>query len=1514
MVSAPHLCSSVHGWLDHIHLCTIGEERGVSNTKENSSGTDLRSPSHKKCVNISHMQVDPLQMHVGDKGKVGREEGGPKESKSMVGNPVSQPLTPECAPDRALSCKRGPTEDLNNCVSVKGSHLKHYLEAPLTYSCGGTPLLDPIPRSTVVSEEAETSKHAENVEVFPTQQRPGGERDSQEVPLNSNLAHPAKKTHTQTQSTSLSSSRCSQFQTGQPIAFLLQPNLSCQLGSITLPSNLDQITVLRKVPATKCSTECHLKDSSRDMAAESQPCPQHLTVGRALAPETQLSFKALKPMCCSASTKKNVIAGKDGNLAEDAESRLDAPAPLKQPAPGSASLVPLSLTPSSETCCSSAEAHLTAQNRLLNEKGKCSLNRSDKNISSPSTSLESPRGTEEQTEACPGEVKDIPLDLSSKSKHQKNTVQVQKILQAGGHLESKPNDTISPKEVLQTPASSFVPNIPYAVLSDTMANGGLPKNSFTQLNHPVLEPSVAWAKIQIQNTKSPVSLLGTYVGIANPVLASTLRTNDGKGIAFIEDIQDLGRPEIISIIDQGEQPLSSRKKASSRTRDSKQRHYKISSNTHEAGLQQCQSKHASSNVILSTASPQVGVNGKLSGGKQTVSRSPKSKQLLPVRRLGASSQSPLKKVEEKVGRSKSSSLKLETIVEQGSLETSSNINKGCGNQAATEPRKSEGTVLTAGHRDDPIQHTAKCTSFTNERKRDGRQDNCQPGRIPTGLTRNIAESTYNTTEKHHQDEDPETRDSSVKSRQTIRLQMSGDLGRIGRGKKELIQLSGEREKNGQQLVQGLSPDSKVDGIGFSILNGQCSGREISITGGVSQTSSSEKVAINKNKKCRMSKQDEAQKEASKKTTMGIVKHKRKIPIVKRKKQTKKKNQLAPALEPKLPESKGGKRRQGGRCSVTVAEALLHLEAGNVSSLPVLRETAGDTKLEPSSVIPGWPPAPRSSRGRRRTAKVEAGGHSLTSRSATPSPSSARRPRGRPRSSGLSNQAKCDAETAMRRSQRDTEPRKKRKRCRNRRYRNEEYVMERVKVGQVTSKKSVSTRRAARGTTDPMRATPPCQPDGPSGCPKRPPLTRSGSSRCQDICSPPRLADKPSGKRKFKSKHLGRKEERKKATPLQLKTKRGCLGKRPTPPIVCGSTPPAKRPSSVSPTTPNWRGGVEKARILKSPPGRVVPPEVRRLIVNKNAGETLLQRASRLGYEEVVLYCLQKDPQELNRRDNAGYSALHKACARGWAHIVQVLLDHGADVNCGAQDGTRPIHDAVVNDNLSVVWMLLNHGADPTLATYSGQTALKLAQSTNMQSFLMEYFADQEGRPDQDPRLHWDFYSSILFETEEKACWNFLLSVPEGDEGERGNGDKAVEAEAGDCLLFELSDEPHIPCYHIQVSLFQGYCNWFLLTDVLRRLKTSARLFQARYPHFQVVGVPCSELQRQASVSQLTPLPGNLQPAKELDDGLVQLVKCVPDLQRLLGSTVHCLTREASTDSAGPWSRSPPPSLSAQPSP
>lgn len=71
------------------------------------------------------------------------------------------------------------------------------------------------------------------------------------------------------------------------------------------------------------------------------------------------------------------------------------------------------------------------------------------------------------------------------------------------------------------------------------------------------------------------------------------------------------------------------------------------------------------------------------------------------------------------------------------------------------------------------------------------------------------------------------------------------------------------------------------------------------------------------------------------------------------------------------------------------------------------------------------------------------------------------------------------------------------------------------------------------------------------------------------------------------------------------------------------SPTALCPPSLQLQANDRAGGVppEPAGLHRTPPAepsvvRPIPPEARRLIVNKNAGETLLQRAARLGYEVI----------------------------------------------------------------------------------------------------------------------------------------------------------------------------------------------------------------------------------------------------------------------------------------------------------
>ncbi|XP_017580566.2 BCL-6 corepressor isoform X2 [Pygocentrus nattereri] len=392
-------------------------------------------------------------------------------------------------------------------------------------------------------------------------------------------------------------------------------------------------------------------------------------------------------------------------------------------------------------------------------------------------------------------------------------------------------------------------------------------------------------------------------------------------------------------------------------------------------------------------------------------------------------------------------------------------------------------------------------------------------------------------------------------------------------------------------------------------------------------------------------------------------------------------------------------------------------------------------------------------------------------------------------------------------------------------------------------------------------------------------------------------EKPKGKRPCKTKHIGQRElrmltaneespELSPAPPLKVakRSPSDCIGPSPVRPRTSSPSSPAAPPSP--PLQPAAVAPVAvvtpvPAPVPSEPPAsRPMPPEARRLIVNKNAGETLLQRAARLGYEEVVLYCLENKVCDVNHRDNAGYCALHEACARGWFSIVQHLLQHGADINCSAQDGTRPLHDAVENDHLDIVRLLLSYGADPTLATYSGRGLLKMTHSDVMEGFLSDYFADLQGRADDDPGVYWEFYGSAVCESSDDPAAFDILADPPGPEDDEDDHREVFE--------FEFSDRPLLPCYNIQVSLSQGPRNWLLLSDVLKRLKMSARTFRSTFSHIEVVTIAEAEFYKQVSLSQLFSCPEELDGFLPDSKELLDLVEISAELVALLGSSLEYL--------------------------
>ena len=84
-------------------------------------------------------------------------------------------------------------------------------------------------------------------------------------------------------------------------------------------------------------------------------------------------------------------------------------------------------------------------------------------------------------------------------------------------------------------------------------------------------------------------------------------------------------------------------------------------------------------------------------------------------------------------------------------------------------------------------------------------------------------------------------------------------------------------------------------------------------------------------------------------------------------------------------------------------------------------------------------------------------------------------------------------------------------------------------------------------------------------------------------------------------------------------------------------------------------------------------ESSRWVIDKNAGETILHRASKMGYPDVAAYALDMTDTAAGDRDYAGLTPLHKAALKGNFNVARILLSYGADPGAGVK-GTRALHE------------------------------------------------------------------------------------------------------------------------------------------------------------------------------------------------------------------------------------------------
>ncbi|XP_022093849.1 uncharacterized protein LOC110981018 isoform X2 [Acanthaster planci] len=351
--------------------------------------------------------------------------------------------------------------------------------------------------------------------------------------------------------------------------------------------------------------------------------------------------------------------------------------------------------------------------------------------------------------------------------------------------------------------------------------------------------------------------------------------------------------------------------------------------------------------------------------------------------------------------------------------------------------------------------------------------------------------------------------------------------------------------------------------------------------------------------------------------------------------------------------------------------------------------------------------------------------------------------------------------------------------------------------------------------------------------------------------------KPGGKRKFKTKHLGP------ATMIDSDVQKDDN-------VAVKAEVKESLPSASQPEP-------SPVKLVRPEP----PAEMRRLMVNKKLGETILHRAARLAYDDVAIYCIDYDVVDINAKDNAGYTPLHECCVHGRLRVASHLLQHGADVNASASDGTRPIHDAVDNNWLALVRLLLRYGADPLIATYSGRTTIKLARTKPMKTFIIGYLSDINGEwelDEDDPYqsnldLRWHITGTHSFYANDLAACDIFQDIPEGRK-EESDGE----------FLFEVSDTPHLTSYNIRLPNDQRARNWLLLSDVTDQLNTTRADFLASNQTVRSVTMTRKEFTAAIEGSQLNhspPQKSKMVLDETLGDYVVELLELTSDLRKIL---------------------------------
>ena len=235
-------------------------------------------------------------------------------------------------------------------------------------------------------------------------------------------------------------------------------------------------------------------------------------------------------------------------------------------------------------------------------------------------------------------------------------------------------------------------------------------------------------------------------------------------------------------------------------------------------------------------------------------------------------------------------------------------------------------------------------------------------------------------------------------------------------------------------------------------------------------------------------------------------------------------------------------------------------------------------------------------------------------------------------------------------------------------------------------------------------------------------------------------------------------------------------------------------------------------------------ESNRWVIDKNAGETILHRASKMGYPDVAAYALDMANLGPMDRDYAGLTPLHKAALKGHPNVARILLSYGADPGAGVK-GTRALHEGTLNfksynrgkcemkffsaiegGDPATARVLLSYGADPLLHDYSGNMPLDLATDRNMQLYFTNLLTDLHGKVPTRAKNESTFSTTKLTRWNISHCPEFFTPPPNLPSLTH---DAKVKRKKCDLISFECSTHLLPPFYQLKDK--EG--DWVLYRDL-----------------------------------------------------------------------------------------------------